>query len=383
MIATEAWVLHQGPADTRLPGKLSLEEFQFREPTEAEVLVEPLYGCWEGNMTHALARKPIDVCRLRCEKRVVLGNAGVVRLLSLPKADPNLSEGNCYVVVPLGKLDHYGYPMRIFGYDQPGSMGLLAKRIKLRKDQLVPIPPNTRFRLTQWAASSVRMACAWDNWKVAWACWRSQMPDRRFSPHVWAWGGGVGLAEVLLAKRHGCRVAMLASSDTRLRLLERLGIRPIDRRAFPDLNYQDERFETDLKYRERYLNAERIFLGAVREATNGERVSIFIDNIGTPVFRATLKAIARQGVVTTLGWEAGTDVRFSRPVECIQRHIHVHTHGARYSDSHDVAQYAEQTGWMPPAEDEVWEWERIPELALKFERGEVESYFPVFKVSPE
>jgi len=383
MIATEAWVLHMGLPDSNAPGELSLEEYQFAEPIGDEVLAEPLFGCWEGNMAHALSRKPVDICRLRCEKRVVLGNAGVVRVLQVMQPDETVSEGRFYVVAPLGKLDSQGYPTRIFGYDHPGTVGLLAKQTKLRRDQLVPIPADTRFDLRQWAASSVRMACAWDNWKVAWACWRSQMDGDSAPPHVWAWGGGVALAELLLAKQEGCRVAMIASSDRRLRLIEDLGVRPIDRRLFSELRYDDCRFAADAGYRECYLRAERVFLEIVREATDGERISIFIDNIGAPVIRATLKAMARQGVVTTLGWEAGTEIRFNRAVECINRHIHVHTHGARYAESLTAAKYAERTGWIPPLPDEVWTWDRIPELARRFEKGEVESYFPVFQVNTE
>jgi NADPH:quinone reductase-like Zn-dependent oxidoreductase len=384
MITTEAWVLHQGPRNSHAIGELALEQFALTEPVEDEVLVEPIYGCWEGNMTHALQRRPVDICRLRCEKRVVLGNAGVVRILWAPRPTEVMQEGKYYVVAPLGNSDPHGYPLRIFGYDQPGTVGLLAKKTKLRQDQLIPVPDQTRYRLTQWAASSVRMACAWDNWKVAWACWCSQMSDTQFpSPHVWAWGGGVALAELLLAKRRGCRVAMIASSDRRLRLIDNLGIRPIDRREFMDLSFDERRFSTELEYQTRYLAAERTFLEVVRRETCNERVSIFVDNIGTPVFRATLKALARQGVITTLGWYAGSDTSINRPAECIQRHIHVHTHGTRYSEALIAARYAEEEGWIPPAEDDLWEWDRIPQLAERFALGQVESYFPLFRVNNE
>lgn len=56
----------------------SREMFEFADIAENEVLVETICGCWEANMTHALQRKPVDICRQRHEARVVLGNAGVV-----------------------------------------------------------------------------------------------------------------------------------------------------------------------------------------------------------------------------------------------------------------------------------------------------------------
>ena len=46
-----------------------------------DLIVEPLHGCWEGNMTHAVARDPIDVCAARAEDAIVLGNAGAVRVV--------------------------------------------------------------------------------------------------------------------------------------------------------------------------------------------------------------------------------------------------------------------------------------------------------------
>ena len=46
------------------------------------VLVETLYGSWEGDQTHALERDPIKLRRLG-QDCIVLGNSGVVRVLSV------------------------------------------------------------------------------------------------------------------------------------------------------------------------------------------------------------------------------------------------------------------------------------------------------------
>jgi hypothetical protein len=60
-ITAEAWVLYQGENSVPEPAKLKKELFTFSNITAEEVLVEPIYGCWEGNMTHALQRQPIDL----------------------------------------------------------------------------------------------------------------------------------------------------------------------------------------------------------------------------------------------------------------------------------------------------------------------------------
>ena len=88
MYTTEAWVLHRGSNDSSdgEPGAFRLEEYSFSELTPHEVLAEPLYGCWEANMTHAVRRSPVDVCRQRGEDRIVIGNGGLVRILQVGDA---------------------------------------------------------------------------------------------------------------------------------------------------------------------------------------------------------------------------------------------------------------------------------------------------------
>lgn len=380
---TEAWVLHQGAREGSRPGELVRESFAFDAPGPEEVLAEPLFGSWEANMSHALARHPVDVCRLRCEEKVVLGNSGVVRVLEVGEAVDNASPGDVCMLAPFGELDDYGYMKRVFGYDAPRTVGLLARLTKLHRNQLVKLPAPSRFPLERWAAASVRYATAWDNWRVAWGCYRLQMSDEDSpTPWVWSWGGGVGLATLLLAKRQGCKTAMIASHDERLQLLAELGITPVDRREFPNLDYDPERFANDPDFRRIYLDSERRFLIEVRRKTGGERASIFVDNIGRPVLRATLKALARQGVLTSTGWDRGGDMAYDRITECTKRHIFVHTHGGRLSAARATVRYAEETGWLPPVPPQTWAWDDIPELARRFARGELSTYFPVFRVQP-
>lgn len=124
METTEAWVLHGDQAATR---DLCLERMSFDLSLDDECLVEPLYGSWEGNMIHAVERSPIDICRTRNEARVVVGNAGVVRVL---RAGPGaaVSEGDLCIHNGRGAEDRFGLLQRAFAYDAPGTIGFLAKR---------------------------------------------------------------------------------------------------------------------------------------------------------------------------------------------------------------------------------------------------------------
>ena len=362
-IATEAWVLHRGES-AGTPGQLVRETVRFDAPGPDELLVRPLYGCWEASMDHAVRRSPVDICELRGESRVVIGNAGVVEVIQAGSAISSVREGDRCLLFCMGVADEHGYPITVLGYDCPGMMGCLAKTIKLKEYQVIPLPPRSRHSLEQWAAFSLRYVTAWANWNVALACYRAQLPEVPCEDIcVWAWGGGVAIAELELAKRAGCQVAMLTSQASRLALLQKQGIEGIDRRQFGEKTFEED------------------FLRAVRERTGGRGASIFIDNIGAN-YRSTLKALARQGVIATSGWKRAMTYPISRAIECIARHTHVYTHYARYSEGVAAVRYAEEAGWMPGKEGGVYGWDEIPKLAEEYAGGRVESYFPIYAVNP-
>jgi NADPH:quinone reductase-like Zn-dependent oxidoreductase len=383
MITTEAWVLHAGedPRKPR-PAELKLEPFSFPDITELEVLAEPIYGCWEGNMTHAIERRPVDICRQRGEPKVVIGNAGVVRILKTGSAVTTVKKGDLCLVFCNGVWDKFGYPEKILAYDAPGTMGVLAKQTKLHEKQVILVPEESQYTLQQWAAFSLRYITAWANWKLAYGCWRLQMTEEDCpAPFVWGWGGGVSMAELALAKFAGCRVAMISSDDRRLKLIEQMGIKPIDRRKFPNLDFDEKKYAEDPAYKKLYQESEAIFLEKVRKNTLDLGVSIFIDYVGSPVIRATLKALARQGVITTAGWKEGMKIQTIRAMECIDRHIHVHTHYARYAQGRAAVRFAEDTGWLPTIDGDVYSWQDIPKLAHDYSEGKISAYFPMFEVN--
>lgn len=128
-------------------------------------------------MDHAIRRSPIDICELRNESKVVIGNAGVVEVIRTGNSVSTVRDGDKCIVFCNGASDEHGYPMTILGYDCPGTMGVLAKTIKMREKQVVRIPEGSRFSLEQWAAFSLRYITAWANWNVAWACFRAQLPE--------------------------------------------------------------------------------------------------------------------------------------------------------------------------------------------------------------
>jgi NADPH:quinone reductase-like Zn-dependent oxidoreductase len=315
---------------------------------------------------------------------VVLGNAGVVRVVEVGPEVHKISPGCVFLVFCNGVWDANGYPSKILAYDAPRTMGVLARRAIFHESHLLPIPTDTKHSLRQWAAFSLRYITAWANWKKAFGCWSllDDGPEQGRRAFVCGWGGGVTFAELGLARLAGCTTAMIASKPERLRAIRDSGLKPLDRNQFADLAFDPESYRDDPDYKRRYQAAEDVFLGEIRSWTAGVGVSIFIDFIGRPVLRATLKALGRPGVITTAGWSGGIDLSMIRALECMNWHIHVHTHYAKYREGVEAVAFAEERGWLPSDDHEVHRWEDVPRLAEAHARGQVDSYFPIFAVNP-
>ena len=378
----EAWIIENGNGSHE-PGKLKPHEIQITSPGPDEIVVAPLYGCLEANILHAIQRKPVDVCQLRGEPFIVPGNACVAKIMEVGSEVKSVKKGDVCMGFGIVEGDAFGYPKTVVGYDGKNVYGIMAKRTLLQQHQMIPLPAQTKFTLQQWAAFCARYVTAWSNWKIALGCWKSQMSKANFAEHfVCAWGGGVSIAQLQLAQQAGFQTIMISSKKSRLDQIAQLGVQPVDRKQFPDLNFQMRKYHKDPVYKEKYKKSELVFLQQIKELTQHKGVDIFIDNIGQAVHRATLKSLARQAVVTTCGWKTGMDMFYLRAIECINRHIHVHTHYAHHEDAVEAMAYAEKTGWMPDlANEKVYKWEEIPSLCEAYAAEKIDSYFPVFEIN--
>lgn len=378
----DAWFLYAGArSGTSQSSGLVRETFEVDPPGQNEVIAEPLFGSWEGNMRHALARSPIDVCRFRREERVVLGNAGVVRVLECGRDVTSLKPGQFAVLFGGCEPDAHDYPQKMLAYDAAQTMGCLATRIKLNERNLIVLPNATIDSLPRWAAFSVRYITAWSNLALALKLYRLMVPDSKDpSPNVWGWGGGTALAELELARRFGCRAVMLSGNARRQETIRRSGVTPLDRSTFGDLTFDHARAISDVDYRRAYTRAETQFLRAVDELTEGRRVQVFVDNIGTPVFRSTMRALSREGIITTAGWKEGMELTYLRAATCVDRQQFIHTHYARFDEAEDAVRYAERNDWLPQIDGPIYSFDDVPALARDFDAGTV-GMFPIYEVN--
>lgn len=386
MSVADAWILRSGfvtgPVE-HAADALERGSFTFRELQPGEAVVEPLLGAWEANIDHAIARQPIDVCSTRDEDEILLGNLGLARIRQIHPDSPksSLQEGDICMLMPFGVTDRNGYAELVYAYDCPGTTGLLAKTTQVPIQLLLPVPEKSKFSLRQWATYG-RLFTAWDNWHKAFSAWRLQVPDADPADNlVFAWGGGVSLAFLVLAKNAGFQVAMTAGSDERLELLGRYGITPIDRRELPCLNVP-KRSHKDREYSQQHGLSRRKFIDEIQELSSGFGASIIMDNIGEPVYPLTLEALAREGVLTTCGWKAGMRMSHLRGQECIQRHVHLHTHVWHQPSSAATRDAIEAGDWMPPESSiTVTGFDDINDMARQSLDHGLPAYYSLYQVN--
>lgn len=379
MEETTAWLLYKKGKKVGLVE----EKFEFSSIEAHEVLIEPLFGCWEGNMDHALRYDPVDICQERNEEKVVLGNGGVVRVLKIGTEVSNFKKNDICMLFSTGIPDKYGYPIKVLGYDMKGSIGLLSKRSKVPQHCLIKLPENNGYSLQQWAAFSARFVTAWANWKMAYSAYQLQRPVKSNEvPFIFAWGGGVSFAQALLAKYYGFDVAMIASHPERLDMLKSFGIIPIDRRKYQALNFNEEKYNFDKSYKREYTASVNMFKKDVTSFSPSKDVSIIFDHLGGDNFRTTLRLLGREGVVATAGWKIGMKLSYIRANSCINRQFFIHTHYANLMECIESINFSINNNWNAPINNDYYTWDKIPILADDYSKERIISYFPIYEVNP-
>ncbi|MCY1014117.1 hypothetical protein OV079_53105 [Nannocystis pusilla] len=226
-------------------------------------------------MTHSLQRRPIDICGQRRERRVVIGNGSVLRVLRAGADVRGIHEGAVGILMAVTCRTSSVTQILVQGYDAPGTVGVLAKRTKIAARNFLPLPLESQHRLEQWAAFSVRYLTAWSNY---------QRGARRLSPADRR-APGPRAVRARLGRRLDPRGARAGPAGRqphrdgdrqpqRLAELDRSGIGGIDRRAFADIEFDESRYHGDPGYREAYRASEQAFLATVRDFTGGRGAAI-------------------------------------------------------------------------------------------------------------
>ncbi|MBI3452435.1 MAG: NADPH:quinone oxidoreductase family protein [Rhodospirillales bacterium] len=183
----------------------------------------------------------------------------------------------CGQIEALGRgVDGFAVGDRVIGVGVPGAF---AEYHVVPATNLMPVPEG-------W--SDAQAAGFFVDWATAIACVKicgQVQPGQTVLVHAAA--GGVGQANVALARHYGATVIATASTREKLRLAESLGAHHI-------VNYVEKDFEA-----------------AVRDLTGGLGVDVALEMVGGEVFQKTLRVVRPYGRLVVFGIASNDLVQIS------------------------------------------------------------------------
>ena len=236
-------------------------------------------------------------------------------MIEVGKSVKRFKAGDVVVTHCNGEPDMYGYPLRIWAYDQPDSIGWYGEEAVVGDWQIIPAPLGCGLNLWEIAALPLRAPTAYHLWRRALGIYRLKVGrGQRSVLNVLGFGGGVSELFLMLAQHEGHRAIFCSGSPERRKHLESLGIESIDQKAFNRFTGKD-----DVKN----------FNKHVKGMTGGDGVQIVCDMLRGPVYAAGLAVLARMGVNVSAGWQLDTACNYNSANLSVRQitldHVHFET----------------------------------------------------------
>jgi len=266
-----------------------------------------------------------------------------------------------------GEPDAYGFPLRIWAYDQPDSIGWYAEEAVVGEWQLVAAPLDCGLSLFEMAALPLRAPTAYHLWRRALGIFRLKISDEKLRRlHVLSFGGGVGELFLMLAKSEGHHAYFCSGSPERRAALERQGIHGIDQKAFNRFASRDD---------------VKAFSGEVKKLTGGAGMHVVCDMLRGPVFEAGLAVAARCGVNVSAGWQLSQQVTYNSTLQSVKQVTIDHSH---YETVDGCGAATELYGvvFKPTLHKEVYAFEDMPRAMHEMYLG-TQTGIPIIRVAAQ
>jgi NADPH:quinone reductase-like Zn-dependent oxidoreductase len=266
-----------------------------------------------------------------------------------------------------GEPDEYGYPLRIWAYDQPDSIGWYAEEAVVGDWQLVPAPLDCGLNLWEIAALPLRAPTAYHLWRRAEGMFRVKISDEQLATmNVLGFGGGVSELFLMLAKHRGHNAFFCSGSPERRKFLEEMGIVGIDQKQFN--RFADR---SDVK----------AFGAEVKRLTGGTGMHIVCDLLRGPVFDAGIAAASRMGVNVSAGWQLGTMVTYNSAGASTKQITIDHTH---YETPLGIEAATSLYGkvFKPTIHHEIYSFEDLPRAIVEMQANQ-QTGIPIIRVAEE
>ena len=345
---------------------VQLDEAELRPVGPGDVHLRILAVSGEHNINHAALADTVNIAELRGGK-IYPGNSAVGEVLAVGANVRKFKPGDVVVTHCNGDPDQFGFPRRIWAYDQPESVGWYGEEAVVGEWQLVPAPLDCGLNLWEIAALPLRAPTAYHMWRRALGIYRLKVArERKAVLNVLSFGGGVGECFLMLAKAEGHNAFFCSGTPERRDALQKLGIVGIDQKRF-------NRFKTrqDVK----------AFTDECKRLTGGEQMHIVADMLRGPVFAAGLAVAGREGVNVSAGWQLSQVVEYNSTLMSVKQVTIDHTH---YETVDGCWAATELYGrvFKPTVHKEIYAFEDLPRAFQEMQQN-VQTGIPIVRVARE
>ena len=129
----------------------------------------------EHNINHAALADTINIAEARGGK-IYPGNSALGEVLEVGANVTNFKPGDIVITHCNGEPDEYGFPLRIWAYDQPESIGWYSEEAVVGDWQLIKAPLDCGLNLWEMAALPLRAPTAYHLWRRAIGIYRVKVP---------------------------------------------------------------------------------------------------------------------------------------------------------------------------------------------------------------
>lgn len=345
---------------------LQLDDLELRAVGPRDVRMKVLAVSGEHNIQHAATADTVNIAELRGGK-IYPGNSALGEVVEVGSDVTKFSAGDIVVTHCNGEPDRYGFPVRIWAYDMPDSIGWYGQEAVVGDWQLVKAPIDCGLSLWEMAALPLRAPTAYHLWRRAIGMFRVKVPyERRALMNVMSFGGGVGELFLMLAKAEGHEAYFCSGTKDRRDALEKLGIKGIDQKA-----YNRFKGKADVK----------AFRNDVKKLTDGEGMHLVCDMLRGPVFEAGLSVAARCGVNVSAGWQLSQVVTYNSTIQSAKQVTIDHTH-YETPEGCDAATELYGKVFKPTIHKEVYSFADLPRCMQETHENS-QTGIPIIRVADE
>jgi NADPH:quinone reductase-like Zn-dependent oxidoreductase len=343
---------------------IALDEVALREMGPQDVHLRILAVSGEHNVDHAALADTVNIAELRGGK-IYPGNSALGEVLKVGGGVKRFKPGDIVITHCNGEPDIYGYPLRIWAYDQPDSIGWYGEEAVVGDWQILPAPLKCGLNLWEIAALPLRAPTAYHLWRRAIGILRLKVDREKLATvNVLGFGGGVSELFLMLARHEGHRAIFCSGSPERRKHLEALGIESIDQKSYHRFASPDD---------------VKAFNKSVKGMTGGEGAHIVCDMMRGPVFAAGLAVLARCGVNVSSGWQIDKKVSYDSAGLSVRQitldHMHYET-----IDGCNAATSLYGSVFKPTVHSEIYRFEDLPRCFEELKQN-VQTGIPIVQVA--